>query len=696
MTGSGGDPENSERVLVLAPTGRDGRAACAIIEQAGLAAKLCSGIDPLRAALEAGAGAAVIAEEAFFGVDLSGLFDWVETQPTWSDFPFVILTTRRDDPRPRQQTLKLIANLRNVMLQERPLQAVTLVSTVRAALRARLRQYQAARHLAEREHAASRLEQLVGERTRQLQDANSRLIAAQESLTMALEAAQMRTWHLDLAGNRGGHQQSSASGDSSFGAVSLLERWSKAVDTALLPEDRPAFEAGFEQARNSGRINLEARVLGAGDEIRWIAAEGRLYRDERGNPVRLAGTIRDVTERRQVEESLRQTQKLEVIGQLTGGVAHDFNNLLTAVLGNIELASLRTRDQDVLQVLRRAASAAERGAKLTSQLLAFARKQHLAPSVVSLNELVSSMGDLLLQTIGVTIRIETVLEKDLWPVLIDPTQLELVLLNLAINSRDAMPNGGRLTVATRNIGISDPLRPAGLGPHDYVSISVSDTGFGMTREVAAKAFEPFYTTKPIGQGTGLGLSQVLAFAHQSSGEARIDSRVGRGTTITILLPRSRESLAQVVDEDRSVSHAGRAATILVVDDDCAVRSITVEALETLNYRVIEAENGRVALDLFRHRHDIDLVLIDLVMPVMNGRQLATRIRAADPERAILFMTGYDDLSGSDDPFARELMIKKPFKLVELAAAVEQALSDRDAKASSPWNVTPIRKSQRKQ
>jgi len=258
--------------------------------------------------------------------------------------------------------------------------------------------------------------------------------------------------------------------------------------------------------------------------------------------------VRDVTERRQVEESLRQTQKLEVIGQLTGGVAHDFNNLLTAVLGNIELASLRTHDPDVLQVLRSAANAAERGAKLTSQLLAFARKQHLAPRVVSLNELVSSMGDLLHQTIGVTIRIETVLEKDLWAVMIDPTQLELVILNLAINSRDAMPHGGRLTVATKNIGVSDRPRPAGLAPRDYVAISVSDTGSGMTQEVAAKAFEPFFTTKPVGQGTGLGLSQVLGFAQQSGGEVRIDSRVGEGTTITIFLPRSREFLPRVVEE----------------------------------------------------------------------------------------------------------------------------------------------------
>jgi CheY-like chemotaxis protein len=358
------------------------------------------------------------------------------------------------------------------------------------------------------------------------------------------------------------------------------------------------------------------------------------------------------------------------------------------------LASLRARDQNLLGILRSAASAAERGAKLTSQLLAFARKQHLAPQVVSLNELVSSMGDLLLQTIGATIRIETLLEKDLWPVLIDPTQLELVILNLAINSRDAMPHGGRLTVATRNIGRSDARRPAGLKQGDHVAITVSDTGLGMTQEVAARAFEPFFTTKPVGQGTGLGLSQVLGFAHQSGGEVRIDSRVGQGTTITILLPRSRESLPRAIDGDRPVTHDGQAATILVVDDDAAVRTLTVQALETMNYRVIEAENGRAALDLLRQNDRIDLALIDLVMPMMNGRQLATRIRAADPNRALLFMTGYDDLSGSDDPFAREMVIRKPFKLVELAAAVERALGGRNDAGPTPWNVTPIRRAKR--
>jgi CheY-like chemotaxis protein len=300
------------------------------------------------------------------------------------------------------------------------------------------------------------------------------------------------------------------------------------------------------------------------------------------------------------------------------------------------------------------------------------------------------MGDLLLQTIGATVRIETVLQKDLWAVMIDPTQLELVILNLAINSRDAMPSGGRLTVATRNIAISDGNRPAELRQQDYVAISVSDTGSGMTQDVAAKAFEPFFTTKPVGQGTGLGLSQVVGFAQQSGGEVRIDTRLGHGTTITIFLPRSRKSLPRIVGEEHPVSHDGKAATILVVDDDPDVRELAVNALEAMNYRVIEAHNGSVALDALRQIGTIDLALIDLVMPGMNGRQLATRIRAADPQRAIVFMTGYDDLSGTDDPFAQEMVIKKPFKLVELAAAVERALTARDG-ARSVSNVTPIRR-----
>jgi signal transduction histidine kinase/ActR/RegA family two-component response regulator len=685
------DLGTGERVLVLAPTGRDASAACTLLDRAGLSATSCSDLGMLRHELAAGAGAAVIAAEAFLGADPAPLFEWVSNQPPWSDFPFIILTTYRDHPALRQYMLGLIEKLRNVTLQERPIQAVTLVSAAKAVLRARLRQYEAARYFAEREEAASRLEDLVRERTRQLQEANDRLTAARQSLTMALEAAQMRTWNFDLA--RIGIDASPGRRSLSRAGALMIAEWGRDTGERPLPEHYERLREALRQAFETGNFRIECRVVRPDDDLRWVVAEGRLYRDTRGKPLRLAGTIRDVTERRQVEESLRQTQKLEVIGQLTGGIAHDFNNLLTAVLGNIELAALRSRDQSVVSILKSAGTAAERGAKLTSQLLAFARKQHLAPQAVSLNELVSSMGDLLLQTIGATVRVETVLEKCLWPVMIDPTQLELVILNLAINSRDAMPSGGRLTVATRNIGASDRHRPAGLAERDYVAISVSDTGSGMTQEVAAKAFEPFFTTKVVGQGTGLGLSQVLGFAKQSGGEVRIDTRLGQGTTITIFLPRSRAALPSVADESRPVSHDGMAATILVVDDDTAVRELTVHALEAMNYRVFQAHNGPIALDLLQQVETIDLALIDLVMPGMNGRQLATRIRSAHPQRAILLMTGYDDLSGTNHPLPEEMVIKKPFKLVELAAAVQRALAGRDGKRPAS-NVTPIRQSKR--
>jgi CheY-like chemotaxis protein len=265
------------------------------------------------------------------------------------------------------------------------------------------------------------------------------------------------------------------------------------------------------------------------------------------------------------------------------------------------------------------------------------------------------------------------LDKDLWPVMIDATQLELVILNLAINGRDAMPHGGRLTVATRNIGVSDRIRPEALPVRDYVALSVSDTGTGMTQDVVAKAFDPFFTTKAVGEGTGLGLSQVLGFAQQSDGEVRIDTRLGNGTTITLYVPRAVGTVEGAKDDERPPPHRGEPATVLVVDDDPDVRDVTVQALESLNYRVVEAENGRAALDLLKQTMPIDLAVIDVAMPGMNGRQLATRIRASHPRLTVIFMTGYDNLSGTGDHLTEEILVKKPFNLASLAAAVERAL-----------------------
>ncbi len=629
--------------------------------------------------MEVGAGTAVITEEALFAGNTASLGEWVGSQPAWSDFPFIVLTARERKSPAHRNSSTILELLQNVTLQERPVQTVTLISAVRSALRARHRQYELSKYIVGREQAEGRLEDLVRERTHQLQETN-------DHLKMALEAAQMTTWEMEFSGNS---KPLSMLHEQFLRYTALLPKWGRgAAKRHILTEDQELFRGAFREALRTGNFRVEFRVVWADDTFHWVAADGRLYKNDNGKSLRLAGTLRDVTERKQIEENLRQTQKLEVIGQLTGGVAHDFNNLLTAVVGNIELAELRTRDKSLLGILRSAGAAAERGAKLTGQLLAFARRQHLAPRVVSLNELVSGMGDLLIQTIGAAIRIEMPLEENLWPVLIDPTQLELVLLNLAINSRDAMPHGGRLTVGTKNISASDPARPASLPIAEYVAIWVSDTGTGMPKNVMAKAFEPFFSTKDAGKGTGLGLSQVLGFAKQSGGDVRIETRVGRGTTVTLFLPRTRASLPKTVLEEARRPQSSRGAIILVVDDDAAVRELTVHALEALNYRVLDADSGPVAIDLVRGNQPVDLILIDLVMPGMNGRDLATRLRAEDPNQVIVFMSGYDDLSGTDDPFAEEMVIKKPFKLVELAAAVERALGEGHD-TDPVWQVTPV-------
>jgi CheY-like chemotaxis protein len=257
-----------------------------------------------------------------------------------------------------------------------------------------------------------------------------------------------------------------------------------------------------------------------------------------------------------------------------------------------------------------------------------------------------------------------------------------------------MPHGGRLTVATRNIGVSDRIRPEALPVRDYVALSVTDTGTGMTQDVVAKAFEPFFTTKAVGEGTGLGLSQVLGFAQQSGGEVRIDTRFGNGTTITLYLPRAVGTVEGAKDDERPPPHRGEPATVLVVDDDPDVRDVTVQALESLNYRVVEAENGRAALELLKQTMPIDLALIDVAMPGMNGRQLATRIRAGHPELAVIFMTGYDNLSGTGDHLTEEILVKKPFNLASLAAAVERAL-DTEVRAPGSGNIMPMRPRQLK-
>jgi len=389
--------------------------------------------------------------------------------------------------------------------------------------------------------------------------------------------------------------------------------------------------------------------------------------------------LNQIEERERVESTLNQLQRLEAVGQLTSGVAHDFNNLLTVVLGNIGFIekglAAANLDGKLTQRLGYMRAAAERGAKLTDQLLSFSRRQRLEPRPLDLSQIIEGMRDLIQSTMGGSVRIDVKLSRDLWPALADPTQLELAVLNLAINARDAMQVGGSLRVETANVTLGPPGTPEEPPAGDYVSICVCDTGTGMTPDVRAKVFEPFFTTKEIGKGSGLGLSQVLGFAKQSGGGVRIDSRVGEGTAVFIFLPRATAKLSPVrqIDEPTLESVMLEGAMILLVDDDPAVREVTCAILRDLGYSVVEAGSGAAALELLGQRPTVDLLLIDFAMPGMNGAEVARLARAVRPALPVLFVTGYADraaLVGINDT----QIVGKPFANDELGAKIKLALA----------------------
>ena len=379
----------------------------------------------------------------------------------------------------------------------------------------------------------------------------------------------------------------------------------------------------------------------------------------------------EIGERERAEARLVQAQKMEAVGQLTGGIAHDFNNLLTAVVGSLDLLLRRTDDEKLRRLAGNALQAAERGAHLTAQLLAFSRRQRLLPAAIQPNDIVSGMGDLLARTIGPHVRVETRLEPNLWHALADATQLEVMILNLAINARDAMPTGGRLTIETANIPKVPAQLSTELPPGEYVAITVSDTGTGMPPEVLARAFEPFFTTKPPGKGTGLGLAQLYGFAKQSGGTVRIDSRLGDGTTVTVYLPRTTSARAAPIPEACDPPPRER-ARILVVDDDDDVRLVAAAMIEEIGYDVVAAASGEAGLRELEHGR-FALLVTDIAMPGMTGVELARRVKTLAPDLPILFASGYADVQTFGEELADELVLKKPFRIADVAARISAAL-----------------------
>ena len=441
--------------------------------------------------------------------------------------------------------------------------------------------------------------------------------------------------------------------------------------------DRSAFRA-FMEAESDPESDRRAsvRLICKSGESRSVTFS--LVRESGSEIAFLVG--RDMTEQRFAEDALRQSQKMEALGQLTGGIAHDFNNMLAVVMGTLDLMGRRLDrgDTNVGKYLEGALDGARRAASLTQRLLAFARQQPLSPETIDANRLIAGMADLLNRTLGENNRIETVLSAGLWPTSVDPSQLENLLLNLAVNARDAMPDGGRLTIETANAHVDlGYAREHRIASGQYVLLAVTDTGCGMSPEIIAKAFDPFFTTKAVGQGTGLGLSQVFGVARQSGGHVKIYSEVGHGTTIKLYLPRASGSpqTASKKPTFESDHHKFVPATIMVVEDEDRVRDFAVEALKDLGYTVLSACSGPDALRTLAAGRNMDLLLTDIVMPEMTGRQLVDAVRKAKPEMRVLYMTGYSRNAivhnGVLDPGTN--LLTKPFTVDQLADAIATAI-----------------------
>jgi PAS domain S-box-containing protein len=450
------------------------------------------------------------------------------------------------------------------------------------------------------------------------------------------------------------------------------------------PDDIPTTLSHRGQLIEGGRtVRFQNRYRHKDGTYRWLAwsstaEQGHIY-----------AVGRDVTAERKAgeallrtEEQLRQAQKMEAVGQLTGGIAHDFNNLLTGVIGSLDLMQKRIgqgRFADVERYAGLAATSANRAAALTHRLLAFARRQPLDPRPVNVNQLVQSIEDLLRRTIGETIELHIVAVAGLWATFCDPHQLESALLNLVINSRDAMPNGGKLTIETSNAPLDNlyPAEQRDLLPGQYVCLAVTDTGVGMSEEVRGRAFDPFFTTKPMGQGTGLGLSMVYGFARQSEGHVRICSKVGAGTTVKVYLPRYRGAVegTAVTGTAEGAAKAQDGETVLVIEDEDSVRGLVVEVLHDLGYRALEARDGPSGLKVLQSRERIDLLVSDIGLPGMNGRQVAEAARETRPDLKVLFITGYAENAAMSHGFLEPgmEMMTKPFAVDALATRIREMI-----------------------
>ncbi|SEI49931.1 response regulator [Pseudomonas sp. NFR16] len=667
----------SERAIILAPHGRDSQIALMILQEAGFPAIITHDLGGMCRELISGAGLAIIADEALRGVDINPLLNLLANQPAWSDQPIVLLTHHGGpDQNPSARLGKLLGN---VTFLERPFHPATLVSLVTTAVRGRRRQYE----------ARSRMEDLR---------------ESEQRLQHALKAGRLGSWQLEAEFFE---LDCSAISKTHFGrdehAPFTYHDWLASVH----PEDQPRMQSALQRSLDSGDdFIIEFRNLWPDGSLHWVDVRARAIRARNGRVSLLAGVTSDITERklaeqqlrrlnetleqqveertsqlRHNEEVLRQSQKMEAVGQLTGGIAHDFNNMLTGIIGSLELLRRRLargRTEDLDGLIDLGVTSANRAAALTHRLLAFSRRQSLDSKPVEMNELVNSMGELLHRSVNESIRLDMCLDPQLWTAEADPNQLESALLNLVLNARDAMPDGGMLMIETFNRKLDRDFTNAyeNLLPGDYVVLSVSDTGCGMPENVISRAFDPFFTTKPIGQGTGLGLSMIYGFTKQSHGHVSIESQVGNGTTVQLFLPRFRgETQVEEPTEQTTATEAREGETILIVEDDPAVRALVSQVLSELGYAYLEAGDAVGAIPILESPQRIDLMISDVGLPGMNGRQLADIGRQMRNDLKVLFITGYAENAGARAGFLDTgmQMITKPFAFDQLTAKVREMI-----------------------
>lgn len=629
---------------------------------------------------------AIITEEAVRSADLRAISIWIEAQPSWSDLPFITLTNRGGGPERNPAAARLSEVLGNVSFIERPFHATTFVSVARSALRGRRRQYE----------ARLRIEALdEGERR----------------LQTAIEAGRLGAWELDLATNvlttsNVCKQVFGRGPDDHLTYHDLLD--------SIHPDDLERMQEAVRATLETGTdYSIAYRTIWSDGSVHWAEIHAQLYRDRLGKAIKLVGVSADITarveaeeqqrqlneileervaertrelkqahavvmaeisQRERAEEQLRQAQKMEAIGQLTGGVAHDFNNLLMAVLSNLELLRKYVGDDSkATRLIEGALQGARRGASLTQRLLAFARRQDLHVAPVDLCALVRGMEDFLKRSVGSTILIEMAVPDHLPPVSADANQVELALLNLTVNARDAMPDGGAIRIALKEAEQHSATEELAAG--HYVVLSVADQGHGMSKETLQKAIEPFFSTKELGKGTGLGLSMIHGLALQLNGDLKLESTVGKGTTAELWIPVSTTAVTEA--EQRETAPSSRRETsgpkrILLVDDDLLIAMSSADMLVDLGHEVVEAHSGQEALEYLGGEMDFDLMITDYSMPGMTGGELAKAAREIAPHLPVLIASGYAELPpGVDLDVSR---LAKPYTQEQLAVEIGKVVA----------------------